>query len=235
MDTRMDTRISNSHNKNVIYPKNYENISHINNKDKFRILNARNTIDNLLDNIWNEQNNKNYFKTLENSPVFYFFNFTTIYTSLHDNYAYNYFFTRMIEILYEFIYDIFMEKNKQGNILCDDVIILYISKVRKIEKEGYTKYLDILCEKFKKMYRMFINKYSIKQYEKLIFSTNPNNTSNNTEEYIEMRNYIKIYEDKKTKINEFIHPYINKYDTLIGKINKQDFSSLYPIPHFLQE
>lgn len=234
-NANIDAMNVNSHNRYIIYPKNYENIEHINNKDKFKILNYREMLENLFDKIWDYGYNKNYFKTLESSQVFFFFNFTTIYNSLHDNYAYNHFFSRMIEILYEFIYDIYMEKSKQGNILSDDVIILYISKIRKIEKDGYGKYLNILKDKFNKPYRTCDNKYSIKQYEKLIFSANLNNTSNNTEEYIEMRNYIKIYNKKKTQINEFVQPYISQYDKLIGNINKKDFASLYQIPHFLQE
>jgi hypothetical protein len=229
---RMNQNKKQSQTENMrIYPKNFECLNHINKNTKYKILCSRNIIEQVFSNIWTENHNQNFFRTILTSTIFYFYNFSTIYDSLNEKYAYNYFFTRIIEILYEFVYDLYGNATNIDEI--DKMVMLFISKIRNIEKDGCVKYMDLFSNIFKINRHLCNNKEEIKCYENIIFSPNTINTHNLTEEYIEIRNYIKNYEKKKSQVNDFIKLYVSKYDNLMNSINKLNFASLYQIPSFL--
>jgi hypothetical protein len=213
--------------KYVIYPMNYENISNISIKKRFMILNNCNVISLLFDAIWDEKCNKNFVKVLNYSQVIYFFNSNITYTNIHEIYAYEYFFNRINEVLYEFLYDLHLDGK-----LNDNNIILYISKIRKLEKEGYKYYINTLKDKLREKYFDYSNnKFIIEKYEKYI--TRKNN-GNYTEEYLILKNYINEYNKKKSQIHTFMHPYIIIYEKQNNDIAKANFASLYLIPEFLK-
>jgi len=236
-DTNADTSASVStsmnanHNivsecKDIIYPMNFENINSIESNKRLKILNSCNVIALLFDSIWNVKYNKNFIKVINYSQVIYFFNSNVLYTTMHETYSYEYFFNRMIDVLYEFVYDLHLERKFNEN-----DVIFYISKIRKIDKEGYKSYIHIIKDKLKlKYFEYSSNKYIIEKYEKYI--TRKNN-GNYTDEYLNLKNYINEYTKKKNTIDTFMLPYIIKYEQQLSEIKKQNFASLYIIPEFL--
>ncbi len=129
--------------------------------------------------------------------------------------------------MYEFVYDLHLAEKLNDN----DDIIFYISKIRKIEKEGYRAYIDIIKNKLKEKNSEYSNnKYLIERYEKDL--TRKNN-GNYTEEYLNLKTYVNEYNKKKSRIQTFMNPYIIKYEQQIENINKQNFAALYLIPEFL--
>ena len=217
----------------VIYPMNYENVCNISIKKRFMILNSCNLISLLFDTIWNAKYNKNFVKVLNYSQVIYFFNSNITYTNTHETYSYEFFFNRIIEVLYEFLYDLHIEYKLKNNTNNDDTdnILFYISKIRKIEKEGYRPYINIIKNKIREKNIEYIsNKIIIERYEKHL--TRKNN-GNYTEEYLNLKNYVNEYNKKKSRIHIFMNLYIIKYENKIKDIEKEKFESLYLIPEFL--
>lgn len=201
-----------------IYPMHYENIGHIDLNTKIQILQKIN-LNTLYNKIWSENCNMNFYKTLLNSTVFQFYNFDSIYTSVNINYAYQYFFNRMISILYEFLFDIYMELEN----IKDEVILFYLSKIKTLEEQGYEKYLDIFKQNSNCM-----NRAIIQYYEKYIGCID-----NTQEEYIIMEKYIKSYDHKKTLITTFFYKYLNEFYRINLAIKVSEFNKLYIMPKFL--
>lgn len=257
--------------KILIYPQKYESISHITKEDKMNILNGKQPIqlDKLFDIIWDKQYNKNFFKLNSNYQVIYFFNYDSIYedrtqplplnpslmNGIHETYAYKYFFDRMIEILYEFVYDLYRNSNVTNgspnsitNRVLDDSMKFYINKIRKLENGGYENHIKAIkdCLGYKSR-EIIYNKNTITEYEtiikndykKTIRTCNDINISNDLgnnlgNHFLEIKKYINEYNKKKSRIDHFKYPFITLYDKNITDIEKLDFASLYLIPDFLK-
>ena len=250
-----------------IYPEKYESISHITKEDKMNILGGKQPIqlDKLFDMIWNEQYNKNFFKLNSNYQVIYFFNYDSIYedqtqplqvnpslmNALYETFAYKNFFNRMIEILYEFVYDLYRNSNITNGVL-DDSMKFYINKIRKLENEGHYNHIKLIkdCMKYKSL-EIIYNRNAITEYEtivkndykKTIRTCNDINISNDLSNdlgnnlgnhFLEIKKYVNEYNKKKSRIDHFKNPYITLYDKNITDIEKLDFASLYLIPDFLK-
>ena len=213
--------------------------------------------------IWNEQYNKNFFKLNSNEQVIYFFNYDSIYedrtqplpinpllmNALYETFAYKNFFNRMIEILYEFVYDLYRNSNITNgspngvaNDVLDDSMKFYINKIRKLENEGHYNHIKLIkdCMKYKSR-EIIYNKNTITEYETIVKNDYQNtvalgdNLGNNLgNHFLEIKKYVNEYNKKKSRIDYFKNPFITLYDKNITDIEKLDFASLYLIPDFLK-
>ena len=155
----------------------------------------------------------------------------------------------MIEILYEFVYDLYRNSNITNgspngvaNDVLDDSMKFYINKIRKLENEGHYNHIKLIkdCMKYKSR-EIIYNKNTITEYETIVKNEYQNtvalgdNLGNNLgNHFLEIKKYVNEYNKKKSRIDYFKNPFITLYDKNITDIEKLDFASLYLIPDFLK-